>query len=261
MTPRQAAAALDDLDSIAFGSEILCQQLTQLAVVVDDEHCRFGRAGQRLFNKGRHVFSDVPTRVDAGLFAHWWRRSWSAALLREFGFSSREIPDEPAPVLTDDFGQISWSELSHYMRDILLRDSDQMAMAVSLEVRVPFLDHELVEFVLGLPATEKQQPGITKSLLVDSVRDLIPCEIYSRPKMGFELPMSEWIRGPLHQFTASGLKHLVDHRIFPVVKIDELRRRFSQGKLSWQKLWALVVLGWYLDKENVLNLAQGSSRR
>ncbi len=208
-------------------------------------------------HRGRHLFSDMPARPEAGLFAHWWRRLWNGAVLREFGFSPLEIPDEPAPGLLDDFARISWSELRHYMRDVLLRDSDQMSMAVSLEVRVPFLDHELVEFILALPAGEKERRGTAKSLLIDSVRDLIPREIYDRKKMGFELPMSKWIRGPLHEFTVAGLKLLVGRATwFSAPHVDELHRRFTAGKLAWQKLWALVVLGWYLEKQGITTGAE-----
>ncbi len=140
-----------------------------------------------LSGKARHILSEVPKRCDAGLFDQWWRRSWNSVMLRNAGLVPREIPDEPRPDLEDDFAKISWSELSHYMRDMLLRDSDQMSMAVSLEVRVPFLDHELVAFALGLPASAKEKPGFVKSLLVEATADLLPPEIYQRRKMGFEL--------------------------------------------------------------------------
>ena len=201
--------------------------------------------------KGRHLFSDMPARPEAGLFAHWWRRLWNGAVLREFRFSPLEIPDEPAPALLDDFARISWSEIRHYMRDVLLRDSDQMSMAVSLEVRVPFLDHELVEFILALTAGEKEGRGTPKSLLIDSARDLIPREIYDRKKMGFELPMSQWMRGPLRQFTVDGLTHMTDRGLFTESQASDLHKRFTEGKLPWQRLWAVVALGWYFQKHDL----------
>jgi asparagine synthase (glutamine-hydrolysing) len=209
--------------------------------------------------KGRHLLSDIPPGLDAGLFAQWWRRLWNSSMLRDAGFPARSIPLEPRPELIDDFAKISWSELSHYMRDMLLRDSDQMAMAVSLEIRVPFLDHELVEFVLGLPSREKERRGLVKSLLVDSVRDLIPSEVYDRKKMGFELPMAEWMRGPLRQFTLDGLRNVADHGVLARSHVLNLGERFNSGKLAWQKLWALVILGWYLQKENLPKLDEASS--
>ena len=123
-----------------------------------------------------------------------------------------------------------------------------MSMAVSLEVRVPFLDHELVEFVLGLPAAEKERPGLVKSLLIDSTSDLLPREIYNRRKRGFELPMLAWIKGPLREFSRAGLQHLADAGIGDRGQILARDAEFLAGRLPWQKLWALVVLGWYLHK-------------
>jgi len=202
------------------------------------------------FGKGRHFLSDTPSRPDAGLFAQWWRRSWNASLLQNAGFCPRAIPDEPRPELADDFARISWSELSHYMRDMLLRDSDQMSMAVSLEVRVPFLDHELVEFLLGLPAGEKEKPGLVKSLLIEATADLLPAEIYQRKKMGFELPMHQWIKGPLNAFVRDGLHHAVEHRVFTNRHTEDIYNLFFKGRLHWTKLWAVVVLGWYLKKNS-----------
>ena len=201
--------------------------------------------------KGRHFLTDVPRRMDAGLFDQWTRRAWHAALLQGAGLSPRAIPEEPRPELHDDFARISWSELSHYLRDMLLRDSDQMSMAVSLEVRVPFLDHELVEFALGLPASAKERPAQVKSLLIEATADLLPVEVYQRKKMGFELPMAEWIRGPLKDFVRTGLEHTEERGIFSENHTRDLYNSFVAGKLRWTKLWAAVVLGWYLKKDNI----------
>ena len=78
--------------------------------------------------------------------------------------------------------RITVAEFSTYMTNVLLRDSDQMSMANALEIRVPFLDHELIEYVLGIPDMIKQ-PITPKKLLVDSFDDLIPESIYKRKKM------------------------------------------------------------------------------
>ena len=204
-----------------------------------------------LTGKARHILTDVPARADAGLFDQWWRRSWNASLLQSAGFDKRRIPEETRPELLDDFARISWSELSHYMRDILLRDSDQMSMAVSLEVRVPFLDHELVEFVLGLPRGAKEKPGQVKSLLIEATADLLPAEIYQRKKMGFELPMPHWIKGPLDEFALAGLRHTVERGAFSEAHTESLYQAFAAGKLHWARLWTAVVLGWYLKKEDL----------
>ena len=129
----------------------------------------------------------------------------AAAILHRCDAAARRLPNETTtfecPVeLPDDFARISWAELTGYMRHMLLRDSDQMSMAVSLELRVPFLDHELVEYSLGLPAAEKKRYGGTKGLLVQACRDLLPPAVYERPKTGFALPMQKWMSGPLATF-------------------------------------------------------------
>ena len=206
--------------------------------------------------KGRHFLTDVPGRVDAGLFDQWTRRAWHAALLQGAGLSPRAIPQEPHPELQDDFARISWSELSHYLRDMLLRDSDQMSMAVSLEVRVPFLDHELVEFALGLPAVVKEKPGFVKSLLIDATADLLPPAIYRRRKMGFELPMAHWIQGPLKDFALMGVQHASASGLFAEQYARHVYSSFAAGKLHWTKLWAFVVLGWYLQRNDVVSVAE-----
>ena len=206
--------------------------------------------------KGRHFLTDVPRRMDAGLFDQWTRRAWHAALLQSAGLSPRAIPEEPRPELHDDFARISWSELSHYLRDMLLRDSDQMSMAVSLEVRVPFLDHELVEFALGLPAVVKEKPGFVKSLLIDATADLLPPAIYRRRKMGFELPMAHWIQGPLKDFALMGVQHASASGLFAEQYARHVYSSFAAGKLHWTKLWAFVVLGWYLQRNDVVSVAE-----
>src|SRR5690606_11559669 len=93
--------------------------------------------------------------------------------------------------------QISRAEFYHYLQSVLLRDADQMSMASALEVRVPFLDHHLVEFVLSLPDEYKQKQNIPKSLLVESLNGLLPEEIIYRKKMGFVLPWKQWIKQEL----------------------------------------------------------------
>ena len=80
----------------------------------------------------------------------------------------------------DDFTAVSCLESRSYMVDTLLRDTDSMSMAHSLEVRVPFLDHALVEFVARLPGSIKRDNGRAKSLLVDAVADLLPAEVVSQ---------------------------------------------------------------------------------
>jgi asparagine synthase (glutamine-hydrolysing) len=137
------------------------------------------------------------------------------------------------------------------MRRMLLRDADQMSMAVSLELRVPFLDHELVEYVLGLPeAAKKRYPG-AKGLLVEACRDLLPPSVYRRPKAGFVLPMKVWMLGPLASFVAEGLRETVSRRLLPQPFVDEISGAFQRDRLHWTRVWSIVVLGHFAKRSQL----------
>ncbi len=110
--------------------------------------------------------------------------------------SGRPTAAASALPVDDPVNVLSRFELSHYLRDRLLRDTDGMSMASSLEVRVPFLDHQLVEFVLSLPGESKLDQAVNKPLLFGAVPEL-PREVGTRPKMGFVLPLPEWFRGSM----------------------------------------------------------------
>jgi asparagine synthase (glutamine-hydrolysing) len=194
--------------------------------------------------------ADLPDTLDIATLAAWRRVFWTADRLRAAGLPLREYAvDQLAPEF-DDFARISWAELSRYMRHLLLRDSDQMSMAASLELRVPFLDHDLVEYVLSLPADEKTRYGGVKGLLVESCRDLLPEAVYERPKMGFALPMDDWIRGPLAEFSAEGLRLAEAAGLLRRAALDDLQRDFRLRVLHWTRLWSVVVLGHYVSRRN-----------
>src|ERR1044072_3936913 len=98
----------------------------------------------------------------------------------------------------DIVNAISELELRGYMTNTLLRDTDAMSMAHSLEVRVPFVDVKVVDYVLSLPGEWKVRgDGGPKPLLADALNDLLPREFMSRPKMGFTLPFEKWMQGKM----------------------------------------------------------------
>lgn len=146
--------------------------------------------------------------------------------------------------------RISVSEFSTYMQNVLLRDADQMSMASSLEVRVPFLDHHLVEYTLGIKDKFKK-PITQKKLLVDSFKDVIPESIYNRPKMGFVLPYEKWMMGELKSFCIENLNEIKNIPYVNANGIDNLWGAFEKGnkRVSWSRIWHLVTLGNWI-KEN-----------
>ncbi len=112
-------------------------------------------------------------------------------LLRELPAERVRLPDSVSPI-----GEVTRLDLSTYLVNTLLRDTDVMSMAHGVELRVPMLDRRLVELVVALPDSLKVQAGRKKPLLVDAVPEL-PRELPRAHKEGFELPVEHWLLGPL----------------------------------------------------------------
>jgi asparagine synthase (glutamine-hydrolysing) len=161
----------------------------------------------------------------------------------------------------DSFAAVSWLELRSYMVNTLLRDTDAMSMAHSLEVRVPFLDHRLVEFVLALPAPEKRRGRIPKGLLIEAVRDLLPPEIIGRPKRTFTFPWEKWLRGALRERIESGLSEW-SPSLEPFLTREAARQvwnDFLANGTSWSRPWGLYVLNEWTKRNldhGLANLAE-----
>ncbi len=149
-----------------------------------------------------------------------------------------------APALPDDpVVATGLLELRAYMHNQLLRDTDVMSMAHSLEVRVPFLDHPLVEFACALSTRLRADGRPPKWLLLRALGDKVPAEAGQR-KRGFGFPMDEWLRGPLRYRVEDALR--ADRGIFRHEAVAAVRARFEAGQAHWSRLWALVVLSLWL---------------
>lgn len=176
------------------------------------------------------------------------RRHTSIRKLTSIGLNSGCPKIPSAPTGLDMMGVISWSEIHGYMIPMLLRDSDQMSMAVGLEIRVPFLDHLLVEEVLRLSQEQKQAKGL-KPLLVEAFRSELPQEVYNRPKQGFVLPMDQWIRGPLNEFTKEGVT--ASANLMSLAEPIKQLESFNKGSMHWTRIWSWCVLGhWLANRTN-----------
>jgi len=148
--------------------------------------------------------------------------------------------------------QVSFNEIYTYMQNVLLRDSDQMSMAVALEVRVPFLDHELVEYVINVSDRNKY-PHTAKKLLIDSLGDLLPKEVWDRPKMGFTLPWADWLKQDLRAMAESRINALAERTVIDGGELKAIWQRFLKGdpRYTWSRVWPLVVLEDWLQKNSV----------
>lgn len=148
--------------------------------------------------------------------------------------------------------RVSYAEARTYMHDVLLRDTDQMSMRHGLEVRVPLLDHELVQYVMGVSDEAKQAGAGPKPLLLKQIQSALPPDCLRRPKQGFVLPFAVWMRGALRPYCET---HLLGDTLVGRVGLDggavaELWQSFVDGRptVSWSRLWTLVALSAWAER-------------
>jgi len=146
---------------------------------------------------------------------------------------------------------VSWLEMRSYMASTLLRDTDSVSMARSLEVRVPLLDTPLVEFVSALPDAARRRTGMQKALLVEAMGELLPPEVATQKKRTFTLPWEQWLRGPLKKRMEESFANIAP-AIAPFVKsqgVAEVWKDFLRGETSWSRPWAIFSLNEWARRE------------
>jgi asparagine synthase (glutamine-hydrolysing) len=144
----------------------------------------------------------------------------------------------------DSVNRVACLELLVYLRNTLLRDTDSMSMAHSLEVRVPLLDHCVTQRALLLPGRWKVQGRQRKSLLVAAAGRELPSKILGQPKRGFEFPWDQWLRGRLRSAVESALAE-PGPVLESAIQWTEVRRIWSEflaGRCHWSRVWMFYVL-------------------
>ncbi|ELR72770.1 Asparagine synthetase [Fulvivirga imtechensis AK7] len=149
-----------------------------------------------------------------------------------------------------DINDILYTDVRLVLPDDMLTKVDRMSMANSLEIRVPFLDHEIVEFAFSLPADSKINSQLRKRIVQDTFRDLLPTELYNRPKKGFEVPLLKWLRQEMKSTIKDDL--LADHfiqqqGIFDVKTVQKLKRKLFSANPGdvHARIWGLLVFQWW----------------
>jgi asparagine synthase (glutamine-hydrolysing) len=158
------------------------------------------------------------------------------------------IFEKNAPLLN----RVSAAEIESYMQHVLLRDSDQMSMAHSLEIRVPFLDHQVVELATHL-STNLKNPTSAKKFLTETFADLLPHEVVNRTKMGFTLPWSVWMKNELREFTEEGFNELYKQDVINEKVLRKAWNKFILGneEKSFISFWHLSVLGHWMRNNRI----------
>jgi asparagine synthase (glutamine-hydrolysing) len=160
--------------------------------------------------------------------------------------------------------RLLYADMKTYLVELLMKQ-DQMSMAASIESRVPFLDHKLVEFVAGLPDDWKLSGLTTKRVLRAAMKGVIPESILNRPKMGFPVPFSAWTRGAWNSVARDVLldRRARERGVIDPAGVDRLLRDHAEGRTDgWDRIWSLLNLElWYrtfIDNEGVQTLPQAA---
>jgi asparagine synthase (glutamine-hydrolysing) len=153
----------------------------------------------------------------------------------------------------ESLSQVSIAEYLGYTQSVLLKDADQMGMAASLEIREPFFDHDLVEYVLNIPDAIKY-PSYPKKLLVESMGDLLPGEIVHRKKQGFVLPYDLWTRNELRSFCDEKVHNLAQRGYFSEKELLQYWNNYLCGRsnIRWADIWIFIVLENWLEKHGIV---------
>jgi asparagine synthase (glutamine-hydrolysing) len=206
-------------------------------------------------------------KVNPGLIGLYFRqrRLIGDSGLETFGFHAQtlrlsedfQVPElqyEGCYIPADLVSSVARLDAAFYLENILLRDSDIFGMANSLEIRVPFLDRDLLEWAFRLPGDVLLPKGAPLKYLLRK----ICAEVYGKlpvasSKRGFVLPISAWLRGPLREVMEVSLCTLRDSGLLDTTGIDDVEEVFRREPDSpaWSRLWALVTLGSWLGTQHV----------
>ncbi len=164
---------------------------------------------------------------------------------------ARQLKPYADGIKTDDFNEILFADMSLVLPGDMLQKVDWMSMANSLEVRSPFLDYKVVDFAFSLPASYKIDVGFKKKIVQDAFRNMLPTELYNRPKQGFEIPLLDWFRTDLNDYIFNDLleKGFIEEQgLFDYERIQWIRKKLHSPNPGYIQatLWALIVFQhWY----------------
>jgi asparagine synthase (glutamine-hydrolysing) len=160
--------------------------------------------------------------------------------------------------------RLLYTDMKTYLVELLMKQ-DQMSMAASIESRVPFLDHKLVEFAASLPDSWKLSGLTTKRVLREAMKAVLPASILNRPKMGFPVPLGAWLRGGWNSVASDVLldRRSRERGVIDPKAVERLLRDHASGRVNGtDRLWSLLNLElWFrtfIDKQGVQTL--GGSR-
>jgi len=148
--------------------------------------------------------------------------------------------------------QQAFFDLNYYLKEDLLTKVDRASMQYSLEARVPYLDHRIVEFAANLSPSLKWNKGTTKYILKEILYKYIPQQYFERRKQGFSIPLSLWLKNELKYLIDNYLSKEMIER-FGIVKyerVEQMKKDFFAGRTYlYNRLWVLIVLHKWLERK------------
>jgi asparagine synthase (glutamine-hydrolysing) len=222
--------------------------LSAISIVLP-KSLNLAQSGDKLHKFARLLSSSSKEEIYSGLVSQWSHPD-------QVVIGAAEPPTLPTlesswPNLKDFESKMMAIDAMTYLPDDILVKVDRAAMAVSLETRVPFLDHRLVEFAYQIPLHMKIRNSTAKWLLREVLHKYVPRKIMDRPKMGFAVPLEDWLRGPLRDWGESLLsKSRLNEEGF--LRPDPIREKWTQhisGKRNWHhQLWSVLMFQAWLEK-------------
>jgi asparagine synthase (glutamine-hydrolysing) len=210
------------------------------------DYMRRAMAGEQLYWGGSSIFS--PTDMDSLLTENFKKYINEPAKLAERLHSEALSFFKSADYLQ----RILYVELNQRLAEILLMRVDKIGMAHSIEARVPFLDHRLVEFTMSIPPDLKTpDKKTTKYILKNAIKDILPDEIIHRKKQGFWAPVNEWLRNGWHDFAKDKVLNssLNEYGIFNNKEIDRMFEMHHSAKRNYGlKLFSLLTLSLWHER-------------
>jgi asparagine synthase (glutamine-hydrolysing) len=206
-----------------------------------------GRAGDRLHKLASILSKSGQSVLYQRLISHW---DDPAAIVKG-GRDLRSAVDLPDQFM-DFVHQMMFMDATNYLPDDILVKVDRAAMGVSLESRIPLLDHRIVEFAWTLPMSLKIRDGQGKWLLRQVLYNYVPKQLLDRPKMGFGVPIDSWLRGPLRDWAETLLEEQRLHQegFFNAQPIRDKWQEHLSGKRNWQYyLWDILMFQAWLEAE------------
>jgi asparagine synthase (glutamine-hydrolysing) len=212
---------------------------------------RFANVGDKLHKGAGVLASQSADALYLGLVSHWH----DPASVVIGGHEPPTLLTGNVPALNglDDVQRMMVLDMLTYLPDDILTKVDRAAMGVSLETRVPFLDHRVVDFAWNLPQSMKLHDGQTKWALRQVLYRHVPQALIERPKMGFGVPIDSWLRGPLREWAEDLLSEtrLKREGFFHPAPIRQKWAEHLSGQSNWQyHLWDVLMFQAWLEENH-----------